>query len=204
MSAGIIVAIVAGALLLLGGCVGVGALVLVARRAETSTTSSYSPSYGGGGSTSSGGGIETTNNYDTTYEIGDRVKVDDSTWTVLDVKDMGSTIFATSEWALGEKKTTTGRFIRIHYKVENDAKRQETLLDVPVIVDSRDREFGPIQGESEYVPRGTKTAILETIQPSMEKDFYTIIEVPADASDLEIELTGLGLVGSKKQVATDL
>jgi hypothetical protein len=82
----------------------------------------------------------------------------------------------------------------------NNGKKQQTLLDTPKIVDGKSREFGPIQGESEYVPKGSKTAILETLQPSMEKDFYTIVEVPADATGLKVQITGLGLLGDKKMI----
>ncbi len=135
-----------------------------------------------------------------TGKLGEQVKLDDSAWTVVEAKDMGKSIKATSELFADEKKDTTGKFVQIHYKVVNNGKKQETLLDTPKIVDSKSREFGPIQGESEYVPKGSKTAILETLQPSMEKDYYTIVEVPADATGLKVQITGLGLLGDKKMV----
>jgi hypothetical protein len=143
-----------------------------------------------GGSGSSGG----------TAKLGEQVKLDESAWTVIEAKDLGKSIKATSELFADEKKDTTGKFVQVHYKVVNNGKKQETLLDTPKIVDSKSREFGPIQSESEYVPKGSKAAILETLQPSMEKDFYTIIEVPADATGLKVQVTGLGLLGDKKMV----
>jgi hypothetical protein len=113
---------------------------------------------------------------------------------------MGKSIKATDALYAGETKDTTGKFIQIHYKVVNNGKKQEVLLDTPKLVDGKSREFGPIQGESEYIPSFGKTAILETLQPSMEKDFYTIIEVPADATHLEVQITGLGLSGDTKKI----
>jgi hypothetical protein len=199
MGVGVIVLIVVGIFVLLGGCVGVGAFLMVRSAADDSYSSPrYSPPSGGGGG--SGGGSSKS----ATPAIGDEVEFDDSTWTVIDARDMGKTIKATSELFAGETKVASGRFIQIHYKVTNDGKKQQTLLDTPKLVDSKSREFGAIQGESEYVPKGTKTAILETLQPSMERDFYTIIEVPADAHDLQIQIIELGLGSDKKLVDTDL
>jgi hypothetical protein len=201
-SVGLIIGITLGvvALLILG--VGVLAFLMVRSAAEDAKSSSYTPSSystsGSGGSSGSGsskGGVA---------RIGERVEVDDSTWTITDAKDMGKVIRATDPLFSGESKATTGRFIRIHYKVVNDGKKQEVLLDTPKIVDSKSREFGPVEGESEYVPSGSKTAILETLQPSMERDFYTIIEVPSDATDLKVQLTALGLSGEEKMVDIDL
>jgi hypothetical protein len=145
---------------------------------------------GKGGGGSSGG----------TAKVGEQVKLDESTWTVVEAKDLGKSIKATAEYAADEKKNTTGRFIQVHYKVVNNGKKQESLIEEPKIVDSKGREFGPIEGESEYVPKGTKAALVETLQPSMEREYYTIIEVPADATGLKVQLTGLGFLGDKKQV----
>lgn len=152
-----------------------------------------------GGSGSSGGGSSGG-----TAKLGEQVKLDESAWTISEAKDLGKSIKATSELFADEKKDTTGKFIQIHYKVVNNGKKQETLLDTPKIVDSKSREFGSIEGEMDYVPVGTKTAILETLQPSMEKDFYAIIEVPSDATDLQVQVTGLGLTGSTEKVDIDL
>lgn len=182
---GMIVLIVVGILVAIGGIAFVGGFLLLRDTDSSSTGRRYVP--GGGASRGTSG-------------IGDEIEIDDSTWTIIDVKDMGNTIVSTASYSAGETQSTTGRFIRIHYKVVNDGKKQETLLDTPKIVDGKSREYGPMGGESEYVPVGAKTAILETLQPSMEKDFYTIIEVPADAKDLEVKLTGLGLLGDQKNV----
>ena len=143
---------------------------------------------GSGGSGSSGG----------SGKLGEAIKLDESTWTVIEAKDLGKDLKATSEF--GEAKKTTGKFLQIHYKVTNNGKKQETLLETPKVLDKGGREFGHVEMESDYIPKGSKAAILETLQPSMEKDFYTVIEIPADASGLKVQLTDLGLLGEKKTV----
>lgn len=131
-------------------------------------------------------------------KIGEAIKLDDSTWTVIEAKDLGKDLKPTGEFA--EAKKTTGKFLQVHYKVTNTGKKQETLLETPKVLDKGGREFGHVEMESDYIPKGSKAAILETLQPSMEKDFYTVIEIPADASGLKLQLTGLGLLGEKKTI----
>lgn len=194
MSAGVIVIIVVGVLLALGAIGGVAAFLVLR---DDSSSSSYSYSGGGGGG---GGSAATTSD----PGIGEEVDIGDSTWTVLDAKDLGTTIYAKSALFAGETKTTRGRFIQIHYKVVNNGKKPETLLDGPKIVDSKSREFGPITSESEYIPTGSNSAILETLQPSIDQEFYTIIEVPSDAKHLKVMLTALGLAGDHDYVDIDL
>ena len=99
-----------------------------------------------------------------------------------------------------EEKKTDGRFIQVHYKVTNKGKKEEMLLDRPKIVDDKGREFGPIDMESFYVPAKAKTIGLDTLQPSMPKEYWTVIEVPADAKSLKFQVHGFGLLGDKKNV----
>jgi hypothetical protein len=192
-SVGVIIGIALGAVFLIASCVGVGAFMMVRNSAEESRSSSSSYS-----------NTSTTSASTRANGIGDRVEMDESTWVVVDAKDLGKNINATSELFADEKKHTSGRFIQIHYKVTNTGKKQEMLLDPPKLVDNKSREFGAMESESEYIPDGTKTAILETLQPSMEKHFYTIVEVPADAVDLKVQLTDLGFGGDKETVDIDL
>lgn len=136
------------------------------------------------------------------WKIGEEVRVDDSTWIVVEARDLGRAIRSSSE--LYPEKTATGRFVQIHYKVTNKAKKKETLIDTPKIVDAKGREFGPIQGEAEYVPKDAKVPLYETMPPGTEKEFFTIVEVPADATHLKVRVTGLGLMGDKALVETGL
>ena len=93
-----------------------------------------------------------------------------------------------------EEKKTEGRFVQIHYKVTNKGKKEEMLLDRPKVVDDKGREFGPIDMESFYVPAKAKTIGLDTLQPSMPKEYWTVIEVPADAKSLKFQVHGFSLL----------
>jgi hypothetical protein len=150
----------------------------------------------GGSSSSSSGSASTA-------KLGDTVTFDDSEWIVMEAKDAGKSIKSNSEFN-EEKKDTTGRFVQVHYKVTNKGKKEEMLLDRPKIVDDKGREFGPIDMESFYVPAKAKTIGLETLQPSMPKEFWTVIEVPADAKTLKFQVHGFSLLGDKKNVDLNL
>lgn len=133
-------------------------------------------------------------------KLNEQYKLNDSTWTILEAKDMGKTLNATSELFANEKKNTGGKFVQIHYKVVNNGKKQETLLDTPKVVDSKGHLYSHIEGEEEYVPKGGNVVNVETLGPGAEKEYYTIIDVPADATGIKIQITGLGLMGDKKFV----
>ncbi len=134
-----------------------------------------------------------------TAKMGEAVTFDDSEWTVIEAKDSGKTLKSNSEFNEEEKKTE-GRFIQVHYKVTNKGKKEEMLLDRPKVVDDKGREFGPIDMESFYVPAKSKTIGLDTLQPSMPKEYWTVVEVPADAKSLKFQVHGFGLLGDKKNV----
>ena len=142
-----------------------------------------------GGSGGSGG----------TAKIGDTITFDDSEWVVVEAKDSGKSIKSNNEFNPEEKKTD-GRFISVHYKLTNKGKKEEMLFNHPKIIDGQNREFGPIEMEGFYVPKSAKTVGLETLQPSLPKEFWTVIEVPADAKSLKFQVHGFSLLGDKKTV----
>lgn len=198
---GLIIGLAVGAVVLL--CLGVGIVgfVMVKSSAEEArSSSSYSSSYSSG---SGSGTTASSSSSSDTNQIGDRITMTSSTWTVIEVKDLGKKLESNNEY-YGDTKRTTGRFVQVHYKVTNTGKAKEVLLDAPKLVDSKSHEYSAIEGEMDYVPSGKKTAILETLYPSIEQSFYTIIEVPADASDLKVQLTDLGFDGDTEEVDTDL
>ena len=149
---------------------------------------------GGHSSSSSSGG---------TAKMGETVSFDDSDWVVIEAKDAGKSIKSNSEFNEEEKKTE-GRFIQVHFKVTNKGKKEEMVLDQPKIVDDKGREFGPIDMQSFYVPAKAKTLGLDTLQPSMPKEYWTVIEVPADAKGLKFQVHGFSLLGDKKNVELGL
>jgi len=150
-----------------------------------------------GGSSSSGSSSAAT------AKVGETVTFDDSEWIVIEAKDAGKSLKSNSEFN-EEVKKADGRFIQVHYKVTNKGKKEEMLLDRPKIVDDKAREFGPIEMESFYVPAKAKTIGLDTLQPSMPKEYWTVIEVPADAKGLKFQVHGFSLLGDKKNVDINL
>lgn len=125
---------------------------------------------------------------------------DDSEWVVIEAKDAGKVLKSNSEFN-DETKKTEGRFIQVHYKVTNKDKKEQMLIaDHPKIIDSQNREFSAIEGETYYVPAKAKTIMVATLQPSMPQEFWTVIEVPADAKTLKFQIHAFSLLGDKKQV----
>ena len=131
-------------------------------------------------------------------KIGEQVPFGDSEWTVVEVKDAGTKLKANSDY--GEDKATDGRFVQVHYRVTNKGKKEEHILDTPKVVDAKGRVFAPIEMESFYVPAKTKSLGLEALPPSQPKDYWTVVEVPGDATGLALQIHGLGLFGDKKTV----
>jgi hypothetical protein len=137
-----------------------------------------------------------------TAKVGEAVLFGDSDWTVVEVKDAGKKLKANSDY--GEEKVTEGRFVQVHYRVTNKGKKEEHVLDTPKVVDAKGRVFAPIDMESFYVPAKTKSLGLEALPPSQPKDYWTVVEVPGDATGLAFQIHGLGLFGDTKVVELGL
>ena len=135
----------------------------------------------------------------TPARIGERVAFEDSEWVVIEARSAGKTLKSNSEF-MSDPKTTAGRFIQIHFRLTNKTKKEQMLLDQPKLVDARSRAFGPIEMESYYVPPKAKTIMLEVLQPDIAKEYWTVIEVPADAEGLRFEMHGFSLLGPTKSV----
>jgi len=148
---------------------------------------------GKGKGDSSGGGSSAS-----TAKMGETVTFDDSDWIVVDAKDLGKSVKSNMDET--DVKKTDGKFVQVHFKVTNKGKKEEMVLDPPKVLDDKGREFGPVDMQSFYVPKDAKTLALDSLPPSMQREYYTIIEVPADAKTLKFELHGLGLFGDKKNV----
>jgi hypothetical protein len=152
-----------------------------------------------GSGKSSGGGASGGGASKVAAKIGDNVSFDDSDWTTVDAKDLGKTM-KPQEPAFEKPANTAGRFIQVHFKVTNKGKKEETLLTGPKIVDAKDREFGTYENQMEYIPKDTHAPLLETLQPSVQKEYYSIYEVPADATGLKLKIQGFSLFGDAKTV----
>jgi hypothetical protein len=129
-------------------------------------------------------------------KIGDTVTFDDSTWVVVSVKSLGQTL----KLEYAQPKKTEGQFILVQYKVTNTQKKDDSVLESCKLLDAKGREFGPIPDEALYVGEGKKTMMLEQLPPSMTKEFWTIFEVPSDATGLKFQARSLGPLPDKKTV----
>ena len=136
-------------------------------------------------------------------KLGERVSFADCDWVVMEARDAGRELKSNSEFN-EETKETSGRFIQVHYKLTNTSSKEEMLLDRPKIIDAKGREFGPVDMESFFVPRKAKTVGLDTLQPSLPKEYWTVIEVAADARDLAFRVHGFDLLGPKRDVPLGL
>jgi hypothetical protein len=130
--------------------------------------------------------------------VGRPLTVGKAEWTVLDVLDRGTTMKPTNQFS--KDATTSGRFIQVHFRVANKGKEPGSLMGAPKLADDKSREFGRYQEQFAYLPKDGNSLTLETIQPSMSKDFYEIYELPADATTLSIKVPDFGFLGSTKSI----
>jgi hypothetical protein len=145
-----------------------------------------------------GGGGKNASTVQQPSKIGEEVAFKDSKWTVLEAKDMGTTLKSNNRF---HKDTTTeGRFVQVHFKVLNTTGKEDRLMDLPKVIDSQQREFKEIDHESFYLPEGAKAMAIEALPPSISKEFYAIYEVPADAKGLKFEARSLSAFGDKTLV----
>jgi hypothetical protein len=138
----------------------------------------------------------------TTGAIGTPLTVEEAEWLVLDVEDKGKTMKPSSEF--GEEAKTDGRFIQVHFKIKNTGNKPGTLIELPKLTDSSNREFNPYDKQYSYLPKGAQQAILDTIQPSMQREYYEIFEVPADAKNLKLKIASFGLFAKNAHIDTKL
>jgi hypothetical protein len=134
--------------------------------------------------------------------VGESLKLDDSTWTVIDVKDVGKKVEPNTAFA--EPKETAGRFVLVRYKVTNTQKKAESVLEPPKLVDDKSRETERMTSEALYVPPKTQTLGIEMLEPNVEREYATIFEATPDAKGLKLQIRGLGLLGEKRLVELGL
>jgi hypothetical protein len=128
--------------------------------------------------------------------VGSPVTFDnDSTWTVTDVKDRGKSLAsATSNAATG------GHFVQVSFKITNLTKKEDSLFDLPAIVDGQGRELKPYEQSATFLPPGGHDLASAPLPPSIEKEFVEIFEVPADAQKLKFRARALAPMGDTRLV----
>jgi hypothetical protein len=131
-------------------------------------------------------------------KIGQVVELADSVWVVLSAKNAGSVLKSNNEFQ--EPAKTDGKFIVVRFKVTNKTPKEERIVDQPKVIDSLNREFGHHDEEAFYIPKNAKTIGLEALPSSMAKEFWSVYEVPADATGLKFVARELSAFGDTKPI----
>lgn len=123
----------------------------------------------------------------------------DSTWTVTAAEDRGQKLAGP-----GGPATTTGRFVQVSFTITNLTKKQDSILDLPAVVDAQGRELKPYERSAGYLPAGAHDLAMAPLPPSLPRSFVEIYEVPADATDLAFKARALQPFGATRLVALGL
>ncbi|MDB4966923.1 MAG: hypothetical protein JWN44_2612 [Myxococcales bacterium] len=128
-------------------------------------------------------------------KLGDPISFADSTWVVAAARDRGGKLAGA-----GDSAATAGRFVEVRFSVTNLTKKEDSLLDLPAVVDAQGREFKPFERSSSFLPAGARGLAMAPLPPSLAKEFVEIYEVPADAGALRFKTRALEPFGETKLV----
>ncbi|MGB5050427.1 MAG: hypothetical protein WBO46_15895, partial [Caldilineaceae bacterium] len=112
--------------------------------------------------------------------IGADVFVADVRWNVREAEDMGNELKSDNQFV--SPKSTTGRFIRVRFEVENRSRDQLSFGGIP-LRDATGREFVASSDAFFWIPDG-ENCIFETLNPNVTKNCTVIYEVASDATGL--------------------
>jgi len=127
-------------------------------------------------------------------KLGDTVTLSDSKWIVLKAEKLGSTVKSNNQFQ-PDLKSEGGFFVRVVFKITNLGKTEERLLSRPKLKDSQGREFNEVDNLAFFIPEGKKALMMEAIPPSLPKEFWSVYEVPADATGLRFMARELSITG---------
>ncbi len=106
----------------------------------------------------------------------------DSTWIVLEAKNMGSVLKPRNPF--GEEAKTEGVFILVKYQVINTTKAEKRIIVEPVLVDSSLREFKTYDKQKSYFPVEGETITFEALPSSITRTYYGVYEVAKDSKEI--------------------
>ncbi len=136
---------------------------------------------------------------DATAKIGDTVMFEDSEWTILEAKDLGSTAPSNNQFEQAGK-SDDGHFVRVKFSIKNKGKKDDMLFDQPKLQDSQGREFTHSEHEMFYVPENAKTLGLEKIPVGLKKEYFSVYEIPKDAKGIKFVARALETDGATKPI----
>ena len=134
------------------------------------------------------------------FAIGDSVKFDDAEWTVIEAREMGSTLGGNM---FTEAKQSEGKFVYVRYKVTNNTNEEQSVLFTPAVQDSKGRRFEELNDLAFYLPEGQTGMTMEQLPSGLPKTFSAIFEVPADATGI-LFLTRNFATWSKEEKGVEL
>lgn len=178
-----------GGVLLVGGCCGVSGMIMML--ASVGHQVQQDKDGDGGKQPAKNGGKQYA-------KIGEEVDFQDSKWMVTEAEDRGNTLTSNNQFLKDAR--TDGKFIFVRYKVTNNTNKEERFLTKVKLIDSKGREYEPIDKQAFYLPEGAKSMTLEALPASIAKEFGAIYEVPADAKELKFQTRAMSMFGAKRLV----
>ncbi len=119
-------------------------------------------------------------------------------WKILSAEDLGDTLEAIDRWS--DDKTTTGKFIKVRFTVENIGKEMKTITDLRLF-DDEDREFTTYLETFGYIEDEEELFIADNINPGLERTYTAIYEVPTDSKNFILEVTNLEFMSDKAYIS---
>ena len=129
-------------------------------------------------------------------KMGEDVRVDEVRWRMLSAEDLGDTLSSDNRFV--DSKTTSGRFIQIHFEIENLSNDMLTFGGVD-LVDNRGREYASYSESFMFLPDEEECSFIENLNPNIPKICTVIYEVAADAAGLKIVASDLKIFGSDEK-----
>ena len=127
------------------------------------------------------------------YAVGADVRVDEVRWKVIEAVDLGKTLKSDNEFV--KDKTTSGRFVKLRFELENLSKDMLTFAGLD-LVDDQNRTFKASSDAFQFIAT-EETCILENLNPNVAKSCTAIYEVPANAAGIQAQVGDLKMLGSK-------
>lgn len=128
--------------------------------------------------------------------IGDLIKFDDSEWTVVTARQLGSTL---QGGQFTEAKQSEGKFVYVRFKVKNITNEQESILFTPAITDSKGRRYEEFDEQAFYLPDDEKSMTMEQLPSGLPKTFSAIFELPPDAKGISFMARNFATLGKEEK-----
>lgn len=128
--------------------------------------------------------------------IGDVVKFEDSEWTVVSARGLGSTLRG-GEFV--EAKQSEGKFVYVRFKVKNITNEEESILFTPAITDSKGRRYEQFDEQAFYLPDNENSMTMEQLPSGLPKTFSAIFEIPPDATGINFMARNFAAFGKEER-----